>query len=70
MMRNTATRWTGDDGQEQTRTTTIDLRYFSPQELEAPLHCNGFVVERCYGDWQFGPFTGDSPQMICVCRRR
>jgi len=39
-------------------------RQFFPQEWEALLHYNGFVVERVDGDFHGGPLTGESDVMV------
>lgn len=68
-------QWTGyrrwqENGQEQTRTSRLAVRYTFPQELEALLHYNGFQTERRYGDWDRSPLTAASPSIISVCRKR
>jgi SAM-dependent methyltransferase len=59
-------RRTGD----QVRTTRIALRYTFPQEMEALLHWSGFAVVERFGNFDRSPLTGESPEMIYVCRRR
>jgi len=58
-----------DGDQEQTSITRIALRYTFPQELEALLQYNGFVIARRYGDWNLEPLTAASPSIIVVCRK-
>ncbi len=52
----------------EVRTTRIQLRYTWPQELEALLHYNGFIIEQMYGNWDRSPVTAESVELICVCR--
>ena len=46
------------------------LRYVYPQEMEALLHHNGFVVLERYGDMDFSSLSAESDHMIYVCRQR
>jgi hypothetical protein len=62
-------RWWDADGQEVVRCAPLMLRYTFPKELEALLHYNGFTVTDRFGDWDGGALTGESGQLICVCRK-
>ena len=62
-------RWRVAEGQEVVRCAPLMLRYTFPQELEALLHYNGFMVTERFGGWDGGALTGDSEQLICVCRK-
>ncbi len=62
--------WLYPDGRREEKTTRTALRYVFPQEMEALLFYNGFDIRACYGDWQQGPLTAPSRQMIYVCQRR
>jgi hypothetical protein len=45
----------------------VGLLRFRPREaIEAALDAAGFVVERVHGDWQRGPVTPTSPELIFV----
>jgi hypothetical protein len=48
----------------------LSQRQFFPQELEALLHYNGFVVEHLWGDFSRAPLTGESESQIVVARAR
>lgn len=61
-------RWRDTESQEVVRRTPLALRHFFPQEMEALLHYNGFVVSERYGDWDSSPLTNESQVMIYVCR--
>lgn len=50
--------------------TPLSQRQFFPQELEALLHYNGFVVEAHYGDFARGPITSASESQVVIARRR
>jgi SAM-dependent methyltransferase len=45
-------------------------RQLFPAELEALLHYNGFVIERSFGDFEFGPLRDDSESQVIVARTR
>jgi len=45
-------------------------RQFFPQEWEALLHYNGFVVDAVYGDFHGGPLTRSSDVMVWHARRK
>ncbi len=61
-------RWRDDTGQLFAREARLALRYIFPQEMEALLHYNGFVVEQRYGDWDLSPLVNSSKTMIYICR--
>jgi trans-aconitate methyltransferase len=63
-------RWTDAAGQEQVQISPLKLRHFSPPELEALLHYNGFKVTESYGDTDFSPLTDASPNIIYLCQLR
>jgi SAM-dependent methyltransferase len=48
----------------------LSQRQFFPQELEALLHYNGFVIEHLWGDFARGPLTGESESQVIVARAR
>jgi SAM-dependent methyltransferase len=45
------------------------LRFLDVAELGALLAESGFAVEAQYGDWERGPLTGDSGEIVTVARR-
>jgi SAM-dependent methyltransferase len=45
----------------------LKLRMFYPQELDALLEYNGFVIEHKYGDFDYSPFGAASPKQVIVC---
>lgn len=62
-------RWHDSEGREVVRRAPLAQRVFFPQEMEALLHYNGFIVSECYGDWDLNPLASDSKIMICVCQK-
>jgi SAM-dependent methyltransferase len=62
-------RWRAASGQEVVRLAPLMLRYIFPQEMETLLHYNGFRIVEQYGGLDFSPLTGESRQMIYVCRK-
>jgi hypothetical protein len=50
--------------------TPLSHRQFYPQELEALLHYNGFVIERASGDFSGGKLTRASESIVLSCRVR
>ena len=49
---------------------TLTHRHFFPQELEALLHYNGFVIERHEGDWAGEALAPFHESQVIVARRR
>ena len=45
------------------------LRFLEPGSLSAFLHEAGFVVEEQFGDWEGGPLTDASEEIITIARR-
>jgi SAM-dependent methyltransferase len=62
-------RWTAEDGKEMVRIAPLMLRLTFPQEMETLLHYNGLNIKERYGDYDFGPLTRESRQMIFVCQQ-
>ena len=50
--------------------TPLSHRQFFPAELEALLHYNGFVVERCEGGFRGEPVDRHSDTIVWTCRAR
>lgn len=60
----TIRRW-GATGESRAQ---IQLRYRSPEEIEALLAEHGFTVLQRYGDWSQGAVTAEGPELIYVAR--
>lgn len=46
-----------------------ELRFRTRDEIAASLAAAGFAVEQVYGDWECGPLTGASREMVFLARR-
>ena len=58
-------RWWADGHTEQGQ-----LRFLAPDALAGFLDEAGFAVEEQFGDWQRGPLTDTSEEIVTVARRR
>lgn len=47
---------------------SFEMRQFFPQEIDALLVYNGFLIDRKYGDYDENQFGHDSPKQLIVCR--
>lgn len=45
------------------------LRFLGPEALTTFLHKAGFVVDEQFGDWDRGPLTETSEEIITIARR-
>jgi ubiquinone/menaquinone biosynthesis C-methylase UbiE len=54
-------------GQEDELVEELKMRIYFPQELDALLKYNGFVIESKFGDYDEKPFASDSPHQLIVC---
>ena len=61
--------FTDAEGRPQHRDYAINLHYFFRFEFEWMLEACGFEVEALYGDFERGPFTAESSEMIFVARK-
>lgn len=65
----TFTGTTAGPGGRVLHTTTTALRFLGPAALDALLRGTGFDVEAVYGDWDRGPLTAASSEIVTVARR-
>jgi hypothetical protein len=65
----TLTETTAGPGGTVLRTDRAGLRFLSPAALDTFLARAGFGIEARYGDWQHGPVTGTSREIITIARR-
>jgi SAM-dependent methyltransferase len=56
------------NGEPEAWDVSLNLRMFYPQEIEALLIYNGFVIEHKYGDFEETPYGPGSPKQLIVCR--
>ena len=47
---------------------SFEMRQFFPQEIDALLGYNGFVIEHKYGSYNEDEFSSDAPKQLIVCR--
>jgi hypothetical protein len=47
---------------------SFEMRQFFPQEIDALLWYNGFVIEYKYGSYDESEFSSASPKQLIVCR--
>lgn len=55
-------------GEAQEIEGSLDLRMYFPQELDALLKYNGFVIEGKYSSYDLKPFDAQSEKQIIVCK--
>jgi hypothetical protein len=49
---------------------SFEMRQFFPQEIDALLWYNGFLIEHKYGSHDEGEFSSDAPKQLIVCRAK
>jgi ubiquinone/menaquinone biosynthesis C-methylase UbiE len=59
-----------DEGSNQETVLSFEMRQFFPQEIDALLWYNGFLIEHKYGNYDEGEFSGDAPKQLIVCRAK
>ena len=57
-----------NDGHEEETVLSFAMRQFFPQEIDALLWYNGFMIEHKYGGYDEQEFCSDSPKQLIVCR--
>jgi len=62
--------WTFDIGGKEKIVEELNMRIFYPQELDALLRANGFVVESKYGDYDRSPFESSSPKQLIISKKQ
>jgi SAM-dependent methyltransferase len=55
------------EGKLEISRVPLKLRMFYPQEIDALLSYNGFVVENKYGDYDENSYGSESPKQLIVC---
>jgi len=53
---------------ELTRTKSVNMRCYFPEELKALCRFNGLEVVKRYGNYDETPFSSNSPKQILFCR--
>ena len=59
-----------DEASNQETTLSFEMRQFFPQEIDALLWYNGFLIEHKYGSYDEGEFSSDAPKQLIVCRAK
>jgi SAM-dependent methyltransferase len=57
-------------GQEEEIEGELNMRMYFPQELDALLKYNGFVIEDKFGNYEQADFTAESGKQLIVCSAR
>lgn len=57
-----------DEGSNEETVLSFEMRQFFPQEIDALLWYNGFLIEHKYGSYDEGEFSSDAPKQLIVCR--
>jgi ubiquinone/menaquinone biosynthesis C-methylase UbiE len=56
-----------DEGNQQETVLSFEMRQFFPQEIDALLWYNGFLIEHKYGTYDEGQFSSDAPKQLIIC---
>ena len=59
-----------DEMSDKETVLSFEMRQFFPQEIDALLWYNGFLIEHKYGSYDEGEFSSESPKQLIVCRSR
>jgi ubiquinone/menaquinone biosynthesis C-methylase UbiE len=57
-----------DEGSNEEAALSFEMRQFFPQEIDALLWYNGFLIEHKYGTYDEGEFSSDAPKQLIICR--
>ena len=62
-------RWFFQDERRNEETVlSFEMRQFFPEEIDALLWYNGFMIEHKYGSFDEREFSSDAPKQLIVCR--
>ena len=59
-----------DKASNQETALSFEMRQFFPQEIDALLCYNGFLIEHKYGSYDESEFSSDAPKQLIVCRTK
>jgi SAM-dependent methyltransferase len=59
-----------DEGSQEETVLSFEMRQFFPQEIDALLRYNGFLIEHKYGTYDEGEFSSDVSKQLIVCRTK
>jgi hypothetical protein len=57
-----------EEGSKEETVLSFEMRQFFPQEIDALLWYNGFLIEHKYGSFDEGEFSSESPKQLILCR--
>jgi ubiquinone/menaquinone biosynthesis C-methylase UbiE len=57
-----------DEGSTKETVLAFEMRQFFPQEIDALLGSNGFLIEHKYGSYDEREFSSDAQKQLIVCR--
>ena len=56
-----------EEGSKEETVLSFEMRQFFPQEIDALLWYNGFLIEHKYGSFDEGEFSSESPKQLIIC---
>jgi len=59
-----------EEGESKRTVLSFGMRQFFPQEIDALLWYNGFLIEHKYGSYDEKEFSTGSPKQLIVCRSK
>ncbi len=59
-----------DEGSDEEAILSFEMRQFFPQEIDALLWYNGFLIEHKYGSYDEEEFSSDALKQLIVCRSK
>jgi SAM-dependent methyltransferase len=57
-----------EEGQEEELVLSFEMRQFFPQEIDALLWYNGFLIEHKYGSYHEEQFSSEAGKQLIICR--
>ncbi len=59
-----------EEGSHEETELSLEMRQFFPQEMDALLWYNGFLIEHKYGTYDEQEFSSQAPKQLIICRPR
>jgi SAM-dependent methyltransferase len=59
-----------NEGSDEEVVLSFEMRHFFPQEIDALLWYNGFLIEHKYGSYDEEEFSSDAIKQLIVCRAK
>jgi len=57
-----------NEGSNQEKVLSLNMRQFFPQEMDAILWYNDFLIEHKYGNYNDEEFSSDAWKQLIICR--